>query len=61
MAYSNGLLFLFPLKDCFTLDLTCCLQARETIASPLISFNEESHYVNLKGYITAMNYDKETI
>lgn len=53
--------FLFSLKDCFTLDLACCLRASETIASPLISFNEESHYMNLKGYITAMNYDKQTI
>lgn len=53
--------FPFPLKDCFTLDSACCLRASETIASPLISFNEETHYVNLKGYITAMNYDKGTI
>lgn len=61
MAYSYGLFFLFPLKDCFTLDSACCLWASKTIASPLISFNEETHYVNLKGYITAMNYDKETV
>lgn len=52
---------LFPLKDYFTLDSLCCLWASETIASLLISFNEETRYVNLKGYIRAMNYDKETI
>lgn len=61
MAYSYGLFLVFPLKDCFTLDSACCLRASETIASPLIIFNEETHYVNLKGYITAMYYDKETI
>lgn len=61
MAYSYSLFFPFPLKDCFTLDSACCLRASETIASPLISFNEETHYVNLKGYIKAMNYDKGTI
>lgn len=52
---------LFPPKDCFTLDSLCCLWASETIASLLISFNEETRYLNLKGYIRAMNYDKETI
>lgn len=54
------LFFLFPLKDCFTLDSSCCLWASKTIASLLIRFNETWN-VNLKAYIRAMHYDKETI
>lgn len=62
MAYSCVcfVFFLFPLKDCFTHDSACCLWASKTMASLLIRFNETWN-VNLKAYIRAMHYDKETI